>query len=330
MSTRTSELLSRTQLFEGLAIALFEDLLAHCSELVLPPRSVLLEPGELNQHLYVLLDGTLNICVTRGDTEPIGEVIAGDCVGEVSLIDRRPPSAFVLAATNATVLAVPEPVLMQLMQRNHLLSLNLMRIQADHFRRNLDSLRSAQRTERRYRDLAQTDALTGLCNRAWCNQMMPTQLVQCEQLNQPVSLAMLDVDHFKQVNDRHGHPVGDEVLKSVAKLLRELLRATDALARFGGEEFIVLMPDTRLEQAQEVLDRLRQALQDLPIPLDSGATLRCTISIGLAQHLPGQTLNETISLADQMLYRAKQSGRNRVMARPLLSGHAASDEFRCV
>lgn len=317
MPTSLSELIASAQLFEGLPIALFDDLLAQCSELALPAGTVLLEPGELNQYLYVLLDGTLSVCVARSDTESTAQVAAGDCVGEVSLIDRRPPSAFVLATSDSRVLAVSEPVLLQLMERSHLLSLNLMRVQADHFRRNLESLQSSQRTERRYRDMAQTDALTGLYNRAWCNQMLSAQLVYCEQLNQSVSLAMLDVDHFKQLNDRHGHPSGDVVLKSVADLLRERFRGTDAVARYGGEEFMVLMPATNVQQAQEVLERVRQGLQDLPITVDSGETLRCTISIGVAQHLPGQTLNELISLADQMLYRAKQSGRNRVMARPL-------------
>lgn len=315
MPTAFSELIARAQLFEGLSLDMFEDVLAQCPVLTLSAGQVLLEPGVPNQCLYVLLDGVLNVCVARSDTEPLAQVAAGDCVGEVSLIDRRSPSAFVLAATEARVLAVSEPLLLQLMQHSHLLSLNLMRVQADHFRRNLESLQSSQRTERRYRDLAQTDALTGLYNRAWCNQVMTAQLAQCVQVGQPVSLAMLDVDHFKQVNDRHGHPAGDVVLKSVAELLRGRFRGTDALARYGGEEFMVLMPATGVQQAQEVLEQVRQALQDLPIALDSGETLRCTISIGVAQHQPGQSLNELVSLADQMLYRAKQSGRNRVMAR---------------
>lgn len=320
MPTAFSELIARAQLFEGLSLDMFEDVLAQCPVLILSAGQVLLEPGVPNQCLYVLLDGVLNVCVARSDTEPLAQVAAGDCVGEVSLIDRRSPSAFVLAATEARVLAVSEPLLLQLMQHSHLLSLNLMRVQADHFRRNLESLQSSQRTERRYRDLAQTDALTGLYNRAWCNQVMTAQLAQCVQVGQAVSLAMLDVDHFKQVNDRHGHPAGDVVLKSVADLLRGRFRGTDALARYGGEEFMVLMPATGVQQAQEVLEQVRQALQDLPIALDSGETLRCTISIGVAQHQPGQTLNELISLADQMLYRAKQTGRNRVMARAVVTG----------
>lgn len=320
MPTAFSDLIARAQLFEGLFLDRFEDVLAQCPVLTLNAGQVLLEPGVPNQCLYVLLDGVLNVCVARSDTEPLAQVAAGDCVGEVSLIDRRSPSAFVLAATEARVLAVSEPLLLQLMQHSHLLSLNLMRVQADHFRRNLESLQSSQRTERRYRDLAQTDALTGLYNRAWCNQVMTAQLAQCVQVGQAVSLAMLDVDHFKQVNDRHGHPAGDVVLKSVADLLRGRFRGTDALARYGGEEFMVLMPATGVQQAQEVLEQVRQALQDLPIALDSGETLRCTISIGVAQHQPGQSLNELISLADQMLYRAKQSGRNRVMARAVVAG----------
>lgn len=310
-----SDLVLRSQLFEGLLPESMQDLLGACSVLTLSAGDVLLEPGEPNQTLFMVLDGALKVCVARSDSESLAEVAAGECVGEVSLIDRNPPSAFVLAATRAEVLSIPEAVLVQMIQRSHLIALNLMRVHAQRFRRNLERLRSSQRTERRYRDQAESDALTGLYNRAWCNQNMPQHLAQCGSLSQPASLAMLDVDHFKKVNDGYGHPAGDLVLRSVADLMRARFRGSDMLARFGGEEFIVLMPSTDVHQAREVLDRVRQGLEDLCIRLPEGETLRCTISVGVAQHRADQTFEELISLADQMLYRAKQTGRNRVMAR---------------
>jgi diguanylate cyclase (GGDEF)-like protein len=315
VNTDSLDTLTQTNLFRNLPIGVFQDLMADCVLLSFEAGHILLEPGEPNHHLYLLLEGELHVRGTRGDTSPLSVVTAGDCVGEVSLVDLRPPSAFVVAATPVRLLMISEPVLLQLMQRSHLLCLNLMRIQADHFRHNLDQLKSSRFTEQRYRQLAETDALTGLHNRAWCNQVMSPLLMQSVNAGQPVSLAMLDVDHFKSVNDQHGHPAGDIVLQSLADLLRRRFRSTDGLARFGGEEFLVLMPGTPLLMAHEVLDAIRLELAAWPIVLPDGQHLFCTVSIGLAQHQGLQPLDELISLADQMLYRAKQAGRNRVMAR---------------
>ncbi len=315
MDSPSFDTLLQTRLFENLELAPFADLLAQCRLLACSPGDVLLEPGEPNDNLYVLLDGELKVCVARSDTEALSIVRRGDCVGEVSWVDQRPPSAFVVASQASQVLRVPAPVLLQMVKRNHLIGMNLMRIQAEHFRLNLEHLKSSQFSGQRYRELAETDALTGLYNRAWCNLALGQRLADGVAQGVPVSLAMLDIDHFKSVNDRYGHPAGDEVLRSVASLLRRRFRSTDGLARFGGEEFLVLMPGTALEQAQEVLDGIRQELAAWPIALPDGQALQCTVSMGVAEHAPNQSLEELISLADQMLYRAKRGGRNQVMSR---------------
>jgi diguanylate cyclase (GGDEF)-like protein len=191
-----------------------------------------------------------------------------------------------------------------------------MRLQANHFRRQTDMLKSSRSAAQRLRSLAQTDALTGLYNRSWANETLDTQLVASAEVDQAVSLAMIDVDHFKSINDRYGHPAGDAVLQVVARVLRERFRSTDGVFRYGGEEFLVMMPGTSLHLAVEILNALRLALAQTPIPLsdDPSKVVHCTVSIGVAQHHPPQVLNDLISLADRMLYHAKRSGRNCVMA----------------
>jgi diguanylate cyclase (GGDEF)-like protein len=316
MNDDTLNALAASLLFQGLSPCAFQDVLAGCHMLNLEQDQVLLEPGQANHTLYVLLAGELHVRVARCDTEPVVSVPVGDCVGEVSLIDKRPPSSFVLAAVPSQVMGLPEPVVLNLIRRDPLLALNLMRLQAHHFRRQTEMLKFSRSAALRLRSLAQTDALTGLYNRAWANETLAAQLAASTEAGQALSLAMIDVDHFKSINDRYGHPSGDAVLQAVARTLRERFRSTDGVFRYGGEEFLVMMPGTPLHLAVEMLNALRTDLADTPIPLPDAPThsVCCTISIGVAQYQAPQVLNDLISLADRMLYHAKRGGRNRVMA----------------
>jgi diguanylate cyclase (GGDEF)-like protein len=303
-----------TRLFQGADMIRLVGVLQQCTVVDLQPGDVVLQPGQLNEQLFVLLDGSLSVSITRGDEQPLAEVVCGEYVGEVSLLDRRPPSAFVCARTPAQVLAINASQLDALMAADHAVCLNLMRSQAERFRRHSEMLAKAYSTERHLKGLAETDALTGLHNRAWCNDVMRSQLQVCERAEQSATLAMLDIDHFKRVNDTYGHPGGDAVLKAVAKVLRNRLRSNDCLARFGGEEFVVLMPGSSLATAVKVLNTVRKAVQALSVTLDDGRVVQCTLSMGAAEFKAGQTLEELISLADQMLYQAKQGGRNQVQS----------------
>jgi diguanylate cyclase (GGDEF)-like protein len=122
---------------------------------------------------------------------------------------------------------------------------------------------------------------------------------------------MLDIDRFKQINDTRGHPAGDEVLKHFAELCRTESRTTDMVARLGGEEFGILLPQTVLAEAEIIAERLRQSVADYAVQLDGEAEpLRFTVSIGLAATGPDVTIEQLISRADRALYRAKQAGRN--------------------
>lgn len=157
---------------------------------------------------------------------------------------------------------------------------------------------------------AGTDRLTGAWNRRWFEDGAPQLIALSDRGDAAISLIMFDLDHFKHVNDTFGHPVGDEVLKSITDTVQGQLRASDALARWGGEEFIVLCPATTLAGATILAEKIRQAVEARSIPQVG----MVTISLGVAQHQTAETLDAWVCRADEVLYRAKERGRNRTEA----------------
>lgn len=164
-------------------------------------------------------------------------------------------------------------------------------------------------------ELAVTDPLTGLANRRYMETHLSHLLQQAEAEGRQVSVLMLDVDHFKAINDTHGHGVGDEVLEEIARRIRANLRAVDLPARYGGEEFVVVMPDTDRVGAKIIAERLCAAIAATPIAV-SGTQERLTLtaSLGVASAQAGEdSVASLLRRADEALYRAKEAGRNRVM-----------------
>jgi two-component system cell cycle response regulator len=162
------------------------------------------------------------------------------------------------------------------------------------------------------RRLAATDALTGLMNRRAFLEAMDREKSRAERHTLPVSLLMLDVDHFKKVNDTYGHDAGDAVLRGIAAVLRKIARKSDFVARWGGEEFIVALAQTAEAGGRVAAERVRRAIAEATFTLSSGETLRATASIGLAGATAAFNLEEVVARADRALYAAKARGRNRV------------------
>ncbi|MCA9836609.1 MAG: diguanylate cyclase [Trueperaceae bacterium] len=161
------------------------------------------------------------------------------------------------------------------------------------------------------KQLSLRDPLTGVYNRRYLLEHGVKLFSQAQRYNRPLSSIILDVDHFKRVNDSFGHGVGDSVLKELAKLLSHSLRNADILARYGGEEFVILMPETKLENAYLACERLRKTVETHPWQ-NIHPELRITISIGLAADISLPDYNALIELADSKLYEAKRNGRNRI------------------
>jgi diguanylate cyclase (GGDEF)-like protein len=153
-----------------------------------------------------------------------------------------------------------------------------------------------------------TDSLTGLFNRRRLDQAFEHELGRALRYSVPLSVIIGDIDHFKQVNDTHGHQIGDQVLQAVAEILRHGVRSVDTVGRWGGEEFIIICPDTDLEGAHALADKLRISIEATILPGD----IRNTTSFGVAEYRCGETVKELVSRADSALYRAKLGGRNRV------------------
>ena len=191
------------------------------------------------------------------------------------------------------------------------LSLRIQRIRA-RLRHQHEALAQALAFNR---DLATRDELTGLLNRRAMLDLMQLEHRRSLRSGRPLLLAQLDIDHFKPINDQHGHATGDRALQAFAGTVRAHVRDTDVLARWGGEEFVLMLCDTDLDDARALLERIRQAVQALAIAHATG-TLHMTVSAGIALHSTSDTVVHTLERADQALYAAKALGRNRVVVAP--------------
>lgn len=168
--------------------------------------------------------------------------------------------------------------------------------------------------QRALRKLASTDMLTGLKNRRHMTEVGEAEISRAERFAMPLSVLLIDADHFKLINDIFSHQKGDEVLCCLTKLLRAELRQHDVIGRWGGEEFLVLLPNTALENAQLLAERIRSTVKDFRWQELLKDELAVSISIGVTQLLPNETLNRLINRADKALHSSKANGRNRVTA----------------
>jgi diguanylate cyclase (GGDEF)-like protein len=159
--------------------------------------------------------------------------------------------------------------------------------------------------------LASVDPLTRLSNRRCFLERIGVEVARSHRYDTGLSVLLMDVDHFKAINDRHGHAAGDSVLSALGATLDQHVRACDVAARWGGEEFVVALPSTNLEGARGAAERMRALIEQVSVEHD-GATIRFTVSVGAAELRPEETLAGLIDRADRAMYRAKTGGRNRV------------------
>jgi len=305
--------LERMPLLSGANLTHIESMLRNCPVRRLARGEVLVKAGSDNRHLFLILSGKLSVHLESASTPAIVELGPGEAAGEISVIDREPASAHLIAAEPTRVLVVDEELLWILADASHAVAYNLLRTLTSRLRSgNTLILREREHAEH-YRFHASIDTLTGLFNRFWMDRMLVRQMERARVGCEPLSLLMIDVDHFKDFNDRHGHVAGDGALRCVASTMRDAVRPTDLVARYGGEEFAVLLPGAQLEQAREVAERVRRAVRGASVVHVDGRPLpSVTISLGVAQMPEDATPTGFIDVADSALYRAKEAGRDRV------------------
>ncbi|MEO8332613.1 MAG: GGDEF domain-containing protein [Gallionella sp.] len=333
MNATDRALTEQNQLFQSMDFTGVEYMLENCSVRDLAAGECLLQPDAPNNHLYLILEGKLGVHLAA--QEPLAGTItgsadisrtiggsvsqslvlatlrAGECVGEISLVDGKHPSAFVVAIEPTRVLSIPHDTVWSMVDHSHEIARNLLGIFTNRMRNERRALLTSRDKRKQFEHQATVDALTGLHNRHWMVDVFPRTLHRCVFNKKSCTIMMADIDHFKRVNDTHGHLVGDTTLKAVAKIISQNLRPQDMLARYGGEEFALLLPDTDLQQAKKIAERVRAAIADATISRDE-LSFQVTISIGITATQHEEKFEGLIDEADQALYRAKELGRNRV------------------
>ncbi len=312
-TTLEVDALTRIPLFRGVDTNVVAPLLRNCETASIEAGEPLIEAGRPNEKLYILLEGRLSVRLKSPDSQPLAYVEPGETVGELSLIDHQPTSASVMAETTSRVLVLDEPLVWMLTNTSHAVSGNLLFALVKRLRAGNDMVWESRERVEQYRFHATVDALTGLFNRHWLNQMLPRQMHRAATSGEGLSLIMIDIDHFKQYNDSHGHPAGDQALRKVADAIRDHVRPADMAARYGGEELLVILPACVLAGARVVAERLRRALHATAIVSSCGTELpRVTASFGIAEMAPDASMQDFVSACDRALYRAKAAGRDCV------------------
>jgi diguanylate cyclase (GGDEF)-like protein len=302
-------LLQGIALFRGIDGDSIADLLPQCGRVDVKEGHVLLSPQRENHCVYVVLSGRLSVHLGSLDAPKIADLGPGSCAGEMSLIEDKDPSAFVVATENSHLMVISHTLLWRLVDRSHTFCKNLLIVLSERVRSDNEYIASSLGVLRQAERNAHTDALTGLGNRHWMRTMFEREVTRTLHSKKALCLMMIDVDNFKLFNDRYGHIAGDRVLVAVAEALREFLRPTDLVARFGGDEFAVLLPDLVVKQARQTAERIRQQIAALS---PQSLSTAITVSIGIASKTDDDDVATLVQRADAAMYEAKEAGRNRV------------------
>lgn len=293
--------------FEKVAGFLFD-----CSTIVAEPGEKIIDPENNIRRLIILLEGKLGVKIDTDENSIKHDIPPGHCVGEMSVFDDITPSATVFAKEKSLLLQISSDVAMSMLKASHELCLNFLHILSQRIRSNNKLVCEEQYHIRCMEEYAKIDPLTGLHNRRWLEEMYTREMARCNTGNFKLSALMMDIDHFKNVNDTYGHLVGDQVLVAVAQALTKSLRPSDMPVRYGGEEFTVFLPSATSKNAHIVAERIRKNVENMSIALSDGGILHVTISIGYSERINGDTVTSIIERADKALYHAKENGRNRV------------------
>ena len=306
-------LLEGLELFQGVSADDVQDLLQDCDRRDLAEGELLISPEEKNEYVFIVLSGSLNVHVGSPETPVLVTMDVGACVGEMSIIEDRDPSAYVIGAEQTHLLVIHQSVLWKMVDASHEFAKNLLVVLSERVRSHNRVIADSYGELKKFERHATTDALTGLGNRHSMEESFLREIGRCEQDGHPVSLIMIDIDNFKLFNDQFGHVSGDRALSAVASILRHQFRPRDLLVRFGGDEFAVLLPEVDEKLAMIIADRVREAVCGTTGDgSDSLIQIPVKISMGVAQLGKNGNLTTLLRAADSALYRAKHAGRNTV------------------
>jgi GGDEF domain-containing protein len=289
-------LLQALELFRGVRPEDVQGLLQRCDRRDLAAGELLLSPGAKNEYVFIVLSGSLNVHLGSPGGPVVASMETGACVGEMSIIEDRDPSAYVISSEDTHLLVIHRSVLWEMVDASHEFSKNLLVVLSERVRSHNRVIAESYGELRKFERHATTDALTGLGNRHSMEESFPREIARCVKNEEPVSLI-----------------AGDRALSAVSRILLKHFRPRDVLVRYGGDEFAVLLPQVGVESAVEIADRVRRSVSgDTEDSSDSLIQVPVRISMGVAELPPHGNLDNLIRAADAALYRAKHAGRDRV------------------
>ncbi len=302
------------QLFRDADHQQLAPLLAPCPVMRVGAGQLVDDPARAR--MYIVLSGALAVAA---DTESgmadgtVSRILPGESVGEQSVLDDSANLASIAAIVDSDVLVIEGALVWQMIDLSGGLARNLLRMLSFRIRAANALLRRRQKLGEFYRQLSMNDGLTGLYNRSWLSDMLPKMVASAHRAGSALALVMIDLDHFKQFNDTHGHLTGDDALRAAAGVISMALRPADFAVRYGGEEMMVILPDTSEALAVKVAERLCTRMREAAIFPDMRVPLpHVTASLGVALLGSGMDDLALIAAADAALYRAKHGGRDRV------------------
>lgn len=305
--------LMHAELLKDVSDDILEQVSSHGAPFELKAGELLLSPDKDNQHIYLLLSGTLTVHFHSPEAPVLRELHAGYSVGEMSIIDGTRPSAYVKAKGDCRVFPLHRDFLLHLIQTTNPIAYNLLRLLTEWMKSNTQRIINDQFQISELSNQANIDVLTGLYNRRWIDQALPHMLAQSQAMGQSLCVMILDIDHFKNYNDLHGHLGGDVALVAMSNVLKSNIRPCDYAVRIGGEEFMVLLPNTQHNDGLKLAERIRLEIEQQTILHADGEEMPgVTVSIGIAVNDQHSTSKNIFAAADKQLYLAKHGGRNCV------------------
>jgi diguanylate cyclase (GGDEF)-like protein len=302
--------LRELQALQGTGDEILDALVPRARLLQLETGKRLLHRGEPNLRVYIVTSGRLRVELDGGSS-PLAYINQGETVGELSLLAGSAATATVVAEEPTQLLVLNEETFWWLSESSHEFSLGLLVRLAKRLRSNNDAVEENIVLRRQFEQAALSDPLTGFRNRRWLDQTLPRIVQRHVHAAEPLCIAMMDIDHFKRVNDSFGHAAGDAVLLEVGRVVRGNLRPADFAARIGGEEFVLIFPQTALPGAISAAERLREEIAGAEVKHHGRKLPQVTVSLGLVELEGAANYRKLLAQADVALYAAKQSGRNR-------------------
>lgn len=315
------EFLKNVEILSGLGDPEIGEILSRSGSREFRQGDTLFSEGDVGRELYIVESGEIAVSIrlAGGGEKEIARIRTGDFFGEMSIFDDAPRSATCRTKADTRLLSLNRDTFFSLIDEHPGLAVKMMfrmlNITTRRLRNTNQFVADTVRWGEEARRKAITDDLTGIYNRRYLDGACKEQFVLAREKNQPLSLMMVDLDRFREINERYGQDAGDRIILAVVEVFKAHLRGNSIIARYGGDEFTVLLPGTGIEEAGKIAEAMRSGVAGLDVSDNNGGgVMKVTISVGISS-FPGQAggVEELKSGADRALYAAKEQGRDRIV-----------------